>query len=165
MNLKIKETENDGWKYTLHKDGCLLVWNLNFGSAKDALDAGSKKLLELLLKDQTFNFGNGPVPAHKHKNGGGWVADSARVDESVFIGPNARVYDQAQVLNGAFIFNRVRVYGHARVFETAQIHDRVRIFGDAVIYGDVCIHGQMSIHNDTNLNNGFLFGGSLDDSN
>jgi hypothetical protein len=24
-----------------------------------------------------FNFGNGPVPAHQHPNGGGWVADSA----------------------------------------------------------------------------------------
>jgi len=24
-----------------------------------------------------FDFGAGPVPAHKHKNGGGWVADTA----------------------------------------------------------------------------------------
>ena len=26
-----------------------------------------------------FNDGNGPVPAHKHPNGGGWVADTAKV--------------------------------------------------------------------------------------
>ena len=30
----------------------------------------------------TFDFkdGNGPVPAHEHPNGGGWVADTAKVD-------------------------------------------------------------------------------------
>ena len=27
----------------------------------------------------TYDFGNGPVAAHKHPNGGGWVADSAKV--------------------------------------------------------------------------------------
>ena len=27
----------------------------------------------------TFDFGNGPIPAHKHSNGGGWVADNAQV--------------------------------------------------------------------------------------
>ena len=35
----------------------------------------------------TFDFGNGPVPAHQHSNGGGCVADTARVSE------NAQVYD------------------------------------------------------------------------
>jgi hypothetical protein len=24
-----------------------------------------------------FDFGNGPVPAHRHPNGGGWVADTS----------------------------------------------------------------------------------------
>ena len=163
MNLEIKKT-NNGWIYEIIEER-MLTWKDNFKSAKDALDAGSKKLLELLLKEQTFNFGQGPVPAHKHKNGGGWVADSARVDDSAYIGPNAVVYDQARVLNGVHIFDHAKVYGHAKVFENAQIHDRVRVFDNAMIYGDVRIHGQMSIHDDTNLHNGFLFGGSLDDSN
>lgn len=26
---------------------------------------------------KTFDFGFGPVPAHWHPNGGGWVADTA----------------------------------------------------------------------------------------
>ncbi len=163
MNLEIKKT-NNGWIYEIIEER-MLTWKDNFKSAKDALDAGSKKLLELLPKEQTLNFGNGSVVAHQHKNGGGWVADTAYVDDSAYIGLNAVVYDQAQVLNGAFIFNHAKVYGRAKVFENAQIHDRVRVFGDAMIYGDARIYGQMSIHNDTNLHNGFLFGGSLDDSN
>ena len=30
----------------------------------------------------TFDFGKGPVPAHQHPNGGGWVADTATVFEN-----------------------------------------------------------------------------------
>ena len=39
----------------------------------------------------TFDFGNGPVPAHQHPNGGGWVADTATVADRVYVGPLARV--------------------------------------------------------------------------
>ena len=46
----------------------------------------------------TFNFkdGNGPVPAHKHPNGGGWVAFTATVAATAFVGPNALVYGNNQ---------------------------------------------------------------------
>jgi hypothetical protein len=46
----------------------------------------------------TFDFGNGmgPVPAHKHVNGGGWVADTARVGKNVMVGPDAMVYGEAK---------------------------------------------------------------------
>ena len=49
----------------------------------------------------TFDFGSGPVPAHRHPNGGGWVADTARVDDSAYIGPAAQVFGNAQVSGGA----------------------------------------------------------------
>jgi hypothetical protein len=39
----------------------------------------------------TFVFGNGPVAAHQHPNGGTWAADTATVDSTAFVGPNARV--------------------------------------------------------------------------
>ena len=45
----------------------------------------------------TFDFGYGPVPAHQHPRGGGWVADSARVADTVYVGPDAQVSDTAQV--------------------------------------------------------------------
>ena len=39
----------------------------------------------------THDFGLGPVPAHRHSNGGGWVADSANVSDRTYVGPLARV--------------------------------------------------------------------------
>ena len=62
-----------------------------------------------------FQDGKGRVSAHQHPNGGGWVADTASVDETAFVGPDAEVYGHAGV------------YGHARVFGNASV------FGDAVI--------------------------------
>ena len=38
-----------------------------------------------------FDFGYGLVPAHKHVNGGGWVAETATVADSAYIGFNAQV--------------------------------------------------------------------------
>ena len=44
-----------------------------------------------------YDFGNGLVSAHRHVNPdgseGGWVADTAFVAKSAFIGPDAKVYD------------------------------------------------------------------------
>ena len=39
----------------------------------------------------TYDFGAGPVPAHQHPNGGGWVADTARVADTAYVGPYAKV--------------------------------------------------------------------------
>jgi len=54
---------------------------------------------------QTFDFGSGPVPAHRHKNPdgtvGGWVADTATVAPTAFIGLDALVYGNARVFEGA----------------------------------------------------------------
>lgn len=43
------------------------------------------------MKSQTFDFGFGAVPAHQHPNGGGWVANTASVEVSVYVGPDAQV--------------------------------------------------------------------------
>ena len=72
---------------------------------------------------ETFDFqdGNGPVPAHKHSNGGGWVADTATVAETAYVGPDARVYGNARVYDVAEVYGDARVYGYARVEEGAVI--------------------------------------------
>ena len=49
----------------------------------------------------TFDFGDGPVAAHRHPNGGGWVADTAFVAETAYVGPDARVSDTAMVFGDA----------------------------------------------------------------
>ena len=49
------------------------------------------------MSRQVFDFGAGPVPAHRHEHGGGWVADTARVDAGAYVGPSAQVSGEAQV--------------------------------------------------------------------
>jgi len=59
----------------------------------------------------TFDFGSGPVPAHQHPNGGGWVADTARVADSCYVGPDARVFEFARVNFGSELFDQAAAYG------------------------------------------------------
>ena len=45
---------------------------------------------------------------HQHKNGGGWVANTATVEESAYLGAGAQVFGDAQV------FGNARVSGNAQ---------------------------------------------------
>ncbi len=49
----------------------------------------------------TFDFGDGPVAAHRHTNPdgseGGWVADTAKVESTAYVGSAAKVYEDAKV--------------------------------------------------------------------
>lgn len=79
----------------------------------------------------TFDFGDGhgPVPAHQHPNGGGWVADSATVATTAYIGPNARVYGDAWVAGDARVYGDAQVYGNARVYGNAWVAGNAWVSG------------------------------------
>jgi hypothetical protein len=62
-----------------------------------------------------FHDGNGPVPAQKHPNGGGWVAQTAIVENIAYVGPDAKVYGNA------------RVYGNSRISGTAEVSGDTKI--------------------------------------
>ncbi|MDC7683434.1 Svx/AvrXca family virulence/avirulence protein [Asticcacaulis sp. BYS171W] len=65
-----------------------------------------------------------PAPSakgHKHKNGGGWVADGAQVDDTVYVGPQARVL-------GGKVTGRARIEDHALILSG-------EVSGDAVVGG------------------------------
>ena len=47
------------------------------------------------------DFGEGPVPARQHVRGGGWVAETAVVDATAYVGPGAEVFDNARVSGNA----------------------------------------------------------------
>jgi hypothetical protein len=71
----------------------------------------------------TFDFEDDgrPVPAHRHPNGGGWVADTAYAADTAYVGPNARVYGTARVYGAAQVYDSARLYGTAQVFGLAQV--------------------------------------------
>jgi hypothetical protein len=75
------------------------------------------------MNNQTFDFGNGPVPAHQHPNGGGWVADTATVAITAYVGPDAHVFGDAKVCDDARVFGNAWVSGnaHAWVASNAQV--------------------------------------------
>jgi hypothetical protein len=54
----------------------------------------------------TYDFGDGPGPAHQHTNPdgtiGGWVADRVAVAPTAWVYGDARVYGDAQVSGGEF---------------------------------------------------------------
>jgi len=51
-----------------------------------------------------FEDGRGPVPAHQHANGGGWVADTVIIPAEIYIGRTARI-------SGGEIYGGARIYG------------------------------------------------------
>ena len=81
----------------------------------------------------TFHFGFGPVPAHQHPNGRGWVADTAHVDDSAYIGPDAQVYGDAWVSGNAQVYGDARVSGDAWVYGNARVSGNARVYGDAQV--------------------------------
>jgi UDP-3-O-[3-hydroxymyristoyl] glucosamine N-acyltransferase len=89
----------------------------------------------------TFDFGdgNGAVPAHKHPNGGGWVADTATVDDTAYVGPNAQVYGDALVFGNARVFENARVFGYAQVYGYAYVFGNARVSEDAQVFGNAWV--------------------------
>lgn len=78
---------------------------------------------------QGFEAGakNPTAKGHRHANGGGWVADGAQVDASVYVGP------YAQVLGG-------KVTGQARIEDHAVIVDGT-VSDEAVVGGLTILDG------------------------
>lgn len=70
---------------------------------------------------------------HAHKNGGGKVADSAKVDATAYVGPNAVVMGTAQVLGNARIEDFAVVSANAQVMDNAVVSGHATIGMGAVI--------------------------------
>jgi hypothetical protein len=83
-----------------------------------------------------------PEEQHQHLNGGGWVANTAKVADTAYIGSNAQVYGNAQVS------------GDARVSGDAQVSGDARVSGGAWETSPLYIQGTR--HAVTNSSYGFL---------
>jgi len=115
------------------------------------------------IKMYDFEDGNGLVPAHRHQNGGGWVANTAFVDPLAYVGKKARVYQHATLSSTAKVFNAARVYGQslvrgivkneatvrglacvgkdATVAEYAEVSGRARVTGNSLISDYAVVRG------------------------
>lgn len=83
---------------------------------------------------------------HLHPNGGGLVQDCAHVEDSVFVGPEAKVFNSAQVTGPVRIAERGQVYGKAHVSGLVHVGDDSKIFGGAVVSGDTTLHNRAQVY-------------------
>ena len=95
----------------------------------------------------TYRKGSG----HAHPNGGGWVSDSAKVSDSVYVGKNAtvsgnaeltgnvRVEDHAVVANGVKASGNAVISGHAIVDGGGWVYDNDWKYGSVVLSGNAVI--------------------------
>lgn len=115
----------------------------------------SEKRLEFV----DFDDGQGRVPARRHENGGGWVACSACVDDTAYVGKDARVCGFAQVRGEAMVVGHALVADHAvvrdhavvadyaLVADHALVCDYARVIDRGCVLGDVVVSGDREVSN------------------
>ena len=86
-----------------------------------------------------------------HPNGGGLVAPTAVVENSVYVGPNAVVCGTARVTDNVRLEDRVEVSGMAQISDSvvvkgdARIGERANVSGSCFIYGNAYIGGSARV--------------------
>ena len=109
---------------------------------------------------------DGSIAGHIHPNGGGFVADSASVADTAYVGPNAMVLgwatvsDNAVITGHAIVGDRANVSGNAivgdaasvcgsasvsenaRVLESAFLTDTASVSGNATVKGTAFLYGK-----------------------
>jgi carbonic anhydrase/acetyltransferase-like protein (isoleucine patch superfamily) len=109
-----------------------------------------------------FKDGNGRVFAHRHTNGEGWVADTAKVADSVFVHKyaqiyhNARVDGQVHVRNRAYICGYAHVSGNVKLYNYASISGRARVMDDCQLSNEARIYGGIVSGSTTVYDNAFI---------
>lgn len=116
-----------------------------------------------------FKDGCGRIFAHRHDNGRGWVADSANVDDSVYVGPRCEVFNRAiikgsarlegasrvsgtAVVSGRVIMRKsAHVYGAAVVRDSTEVSDNARIGGSSHVSGTSRVFGEAVISDSAQL--------------
>ncbi len=88
-----------------------------------------------------FDAEQGPVPAHRHQNGGGWVANTATVALTAYVGPNASVFGKAMV------------FTNARLLDDSQVSDRAKVHGDAVLSGNTWVFEEANVSGHVHIHN------------
>lgn len=122
---------------------------------QDALAPVVKKPRKLRAPKHDFKDGRGRTFAHKHVYGNGWVEDTAKVADTVFVGRLAQVFNNAVVENNAVIRDSARVCGNA------YVRDRVRITRRAYVGGNALLYDDTSVRDDVIINGGTICGNSV----
>lgn len=110
-------------------------------------------MMSLYSSNQFYDFcdGLGLVLAHRHVNGGGWVADTAHVADTAYVGPRARVHGYAVIKDSAVIDEEADVSGYCHIKDYACVRGNAVIRGTceiadhAIISGNIFLAGHARI--------------------
>jgi carbonic anhydrase/acetyltransferase-like protein (isoleucine patch superfamily) len=91
------------------------------------------------------------VPGKAHVNGGGFVAETAKVEATAYVGPNARVLDRAVVSGKARIADYAIICSEAKVMDEAIVSGNARIAGSATVAGNAKVCDYAVILNQTKV--------------
>ena len=85
---------------------------------------------------------------HQHSNGGGWVANTAKVHASAYVSDNAQVSGNAQVYGNAWVSGDAQVSGNAWVSGDAQVSGNAQVYGNAQVSGNAQVYGNARVSGD-----------------
>lgn len=125
--------------------------------------AGEKKIVVRTKRAPKHDFkdGNGRVFAHRHDNGKGWIADTAKVDDDCYVGPRCAVFNFARITGTARLEGAARVYGHALLQGAVAMNKSTQVYGRAVARDNTQLHDTASIFDHAVVSsNSRLFGTS-----
>jgi carbonic anhydrase/acetyltransferase-like protein (isoleucine patch superfamily) len=105
-----------------------------------------KKIRKKRASKHDFKDGRGRVFAHRHINGGGWVADTAKVADSVLVAKGAQVYHNAVITNRVEIKNRAHVCGNAQLSGAVKVLNYSLVSGTAILTDDCQVRDTARVH-------------------
>lgn len=106
-------------------------------------------LIDEHIEVEFYDFGYGLVPAHRHSNGGGIIADTASVDRHCYVAPDC------------LISGKVIVKGNVFILDGTSLEENVVINGEGkgvIIDDNSCIAGDISISGSYNFRDAHVSG-------
>jgi len=89
------------------------------------------------------------TPGAPHANGGGWVASTATVAETAYVGPNAQVLGNAVVTGNARIEDFAIIKGSAAIGGSANVKDNAIVGGSSKLTANVMVEKSARVYNTT----------------
>lgn len=120
-------------------------------------ESASPKQRKQRAPKHDFKDGRGRVFAHRHVNGNGWVADTACVDDSCYVGSRAQVSQYARVFNQVRIEAKAHVSGYAVVSDSAKLRGEAFVSGKARIV-DSTLSDRVVIHSGADIYDSIIDG-------
>lgn len=93
-----------------------------------------------------------------HENGGGLVAETAKVEKSVHVGEYCTVHDRAVVIGNVKLLDSVQVYDNAVICGDEIVMDgSISVRGNSTVSKRVKLFGSVQIYHDVHLSKDAVF--------